>query len=154
MLGNVIGNPLATTIALSHLIFEGTLDRFPRLKLCAAHGGGYLPSYADRSDYGCGTRPEECTISLDRRPTEYLKQLYFDSLVFTSDALRHLVAVYGASQLMIGTDYPFPWTAPPGDARLPRFLAVDHVLDTPGLSDAERIAILGGNAAALFRIPE
>ena len=55
MLGNVIGNPLATTIALSHLIFEGTLDRFPRLKLCAAHGGGYLPSYADRSDYGCGT---------------------------------------------------------------------------------------------------
>ena len=59
MLDNVIGNPLATTIALSHLIFEGTLERFPRLTLCAAQGGGYRPSYADRSDYGCGTRPEQ-----------------------------------------------------------------------------------------------
>src|SRR6266581_157716 len=48
-LTNVIGNPLDTTIALSHLIFEGTLDRFPGLKICAAHGGGYLPSYAARS---------------------------------------------------------------------------------------------------------
>ena len=75
-LGNVIGNPLATTIALSHLIFEGTLDRFPGLKLCAAHGGGYLPSYSDRSDYGCATRPEQCTGPLARRPTDYVKQLY------------------------------------------------------------------------------
>src|SRR2546422_6474027 len=53
LLENVIGNPLETTIALSHLIFEGTLDRFPGLKICAAHGGGYLPSYAGRSDQGC-----------------------------------------------------------------------------------------------------
>src|SRR5262249_5613893 len=52
-LGNVIGNPLETTLALSHLIFEGTLDKFPNLKICAAHGGGYLPSYAARSDQGC-----------------------------------------------------------------------------------------------------
>ncbi len=152
MLGNVIGNPLATTIALSHLIFEGTLDRFPRLKICAAHGGGYLPSYVDRSDYGCGTRPAECTGPLNKRPTEYVKQLYSDSLVFTSEALRHLVAVLGVSQIMIGTDYPYPWTTTPDDARVPRFLPVDHVLGTPGLSDADRIAILGGNAANLFRI--
>ena len=55
LLTNVIGNPLETTIALSHLIFEGTLDRFPGLKLCAAHGGGYLPSYCARSDHGCLT---------------------------------------------------------------------------------------------------
>ena len=82
-----------------------------------------------------------------------MKQLYFDSLVFTSEALRHLVAVYGASQIMIGTDYPYPWTATPDDARVPRFLAVEHVLGTPGLSDADRVAILGGNAASLFNIP-
>ena len=56
-LDNVIGNPLETTIALSHLIFDGSLDRFPKLKLIAAHGGGYLPSYAARSDIGCSTRP-------------------------------------------------------------------------------------------------
>ena len=66
---------------------------------------------------------------------------------------RHLVAVYGASQIMIATDYPYPWTATPRDGSLPRFLAVDHVLGTPGLSDADRVAILGGNAANLFNIP-
>ena len=152
-LGNVIGNPLATTLALSHLIFEGTLERFPGLRICAAHGGGYLPSYADRSDYGCGTRPGQCTGPLAELPTTYVKQLYVDALVFSSEALRHLVSVLGASRIVIGTDYPFPWTATPDDARLPRFQAVDHVLDTPGLSDADRVAILGGNAAALFDIP-
>src|SRR5881409_4392079 len=92
LLTNVIGNPLETTIALSHLIFEGTLDRFPTLKLCAAHGGGYLPSYGARSDHGCLTFPDRCSKTpLQKRPTEYLRQLYFDSLVFTSEALRHLM---------------------------------------------------------------
>ena len=87
----VIGGRRVRTIDVhSHCeIFEGTLDRYPGLKLCAAHGGGYLPSCASRSDYGCGTRPELCTAPLDKRPTEYLMQLYFDSLVFTSEALQH-----------------------------------------------------------------
>jgi aminocarboxymuconate-semialdehyde decarboxylase len=142
VLTNVIGNPLDTTIALSHLIFEGTLDRFPGLRICAAHGGGYLPSYADRSDHGCLTFPEQCGKTLKKRPTEYLKLLYFDSLVFSGEALRHLVAVCGASQIVLGTDYPYPWTS----------TAVDHVLSAPGLSDADRIGILGGNAAALLNI--
>ena len=143
VLGNVIGNPLATTIALSHLIFEGTFDRFPQLKICAAHGGGYLPSYADRSDHGCLTFPEQCTKTLKKRPTEYLKQLYFDSLVFTGEALRHLIAsAGGVSQIVLGTDHPFPWTS----------TAVDHVLGAPGLSDADRVAILGGTAARLLNI--
>jgi aminocarboxymuconate-semialdehyde decarboxylase len=142
VLTNVIGNPLGTTMALSHLIFEGTLDRFPRLKICAAHGGGYLPAYADRSDHGCITFPEQCNKALKKRPTEYLKQMYFDSLIFTAEALRHLVAVAGVSQIMLGTDFPYPWTT----------TAVDHVLNTPGFSDADKIAILGGNAMKLFRI--
>jgi aminocarboxymuconate-semialdehyde decarboxylase len=143
VLGNVIGNPLATTIALSHLIFEGTLDRFPRLKICAAHGGGYLPSYADRSDHGCLTFPEQCTRTLKKRPTDYLKQIYVDSLVFTAEALRHLIAVCGIGQIVLGTDHPFPWTS----------TAVDHVLGAPGLSNGDRIAILGGNAARLLNMP-
>ena len=143
VLGNVIGNPLATTIALSHLIFEGTLDRFPRLKICAAHGGGYLPSYADRSDHGCLTFPEQCTRTLKKRPTDYLKQIYVDSLVFSGEALRHLIAVCGVGQIVLGTDHPFPWTS----------TAVDHVLGTAGLSNTDRIAILGGNAARLLNMP-
>src|SRR5256714_577400 len=141
-LENAIGNPLETTIALSHLIFEGTLDRFPGLKICAAHGGGYLPSYAARSDAICVTFPDRCTKPLRKKPTEYLRQLYFDSLVFTPEALRHLVAETGPNQIVMGTDYPFPWTR----------TSVDHILGTPGLSDDERVAMLGGTAAKLLNI--
>jgi aminocarboxymuconate-semialdehyde decarboxylase len=142
-LDNTIWNPLETTLALSHLIYEGTLDRFPGLKLCAAHGGGYLASYADRSDHICLTFPERCAaVPLKKKPTEYLKQLYFDSLVFTPEALRHLAAQVGPSQLVMGTDDPFPWTR----------TAVDHILGTPQLSDAQRAAILGGTAARLLGI--
>jgi aminocarboxymuconate-semialdehyde decarboxylase len=140
-LTNVIGNPLETTIFLSHLIFEGTLDRFPGLKICGAHAGGYLPSYIARSDYGCVRFPEGCNAR--KKPSEYLHQLYFDSMVFTAEGLRHLVAECGVSQIMIGTDYPFPWST----------TTVDHILNTPGLSDADKRAILGENAAKLLRIP-
>ncbi|MGE5526427.1 MAG: amidohydrolase family protein [Rhodospirillaceae bacterium] len=141
-LSNVIGNPLDTTIALSHLIFEGTLDKFPRLKVCAAHGGGYLGSYAPRSDHGCFVSPQNCNpnIVLKKKPTEYLNQLYFDALVFTPEALRHLVAQVGASQVVLGTDHPIPWEQHP----------VDHVMATTSLSDAQKIAILGGNAEKLL----
>jgi aminocarboxymuconate-semialdehyde decarboxylase len=145
-LENVIGNPLETTIALSHLIFDGSLDRFPRLKLIAAHGGGFLPSYAGRSDHGCLTRPDSCPGGsygpIKKKPSEYLKQVYYDTMVFTAEALRHLAAEVGTSQLVIGTDSPYPWTK----------TAVDHVLSTPSLSDADKTAILQGNAAKLLGI--
>ncbi len=142
-LNNVISNPLETTIALSHLIFDGTLDRFPGLKICAAHGGGYLPSYSARSDHGCATSPGSCSPTpLKKHPSEYLRQLYFDSLVFTPEALRHLIAECGASQIVMGTDWPYPWTT----------TAVDHILNTPGLSADERRAMLGGTASKLLGI--
>ena len=75
-LGNTIGNPLETTVFLSHLIFEGTLDRFPGLKICGAHAGGYLPSYSGRSDALCGRGGgigADCT-ALKRKPSEYFKR--------------------------------------------------------------------------------
>jgi aminocarboxymuconate-semialdehyde decarboxylase len=142
VLTNTIGNPLETTIALSHLIFEGTLDRFPGLKICAAHGGGYLPSYAARSDAVMQTFPKRMTGTMKKKPTDYVRQLYYDSIVFTPEALRHLVAETGPGQVVMGTDYPFPWTS----------TSVDHILDTPGLSDADKVAILGGTAARLLGI--
>ncbi len=152
MLGNTIGNEVATAIGLGHLIFEGVLDRYPGLKIVSAHGGGYLPAYAPRTDYGCGTR--ECGPVPERLPSEYIQdRLFFDSAVFTSEALRHLIAVSGSSQIVIGTDYPFSWTFPTRDPRLPRFTPVEHILGTPGLSDADRAAMLGGNAARLLKIP-
>ena len=143
-LGNTIANPLETTIALSHLIFEGTLDRFPGLKIIAAHGGGYLPSYADRSDHACFVGPAGCDpkITLKKKPTEYLKQLYFDSLVFTPEAIRHLAAQVGSSQIVMGSDYPYPWQLHP----------VDHIFACTSLTEQEKLAILGGTAARLLRI--
>ena len=142
LLDNIIGNPLETTIALSHLIFEGTLDQFPGLKICAAHAGGFLPSYAGRSDQGCLTFPDRCTRTLAKKPTEYIRQLYYDNIIFTPEGMRHLVAETGPGQVVMGTDYPYPWTT----------TSVDLILATPGLSDAERVAILGGTAAKLLGI--
>src|SRR3954466_15608488 len=142
LLTNTIGNPLETTIALSHLIFEGTLDRFPGLKICAAHGGGFLPSYANRSDAVIRTFPERVGSLPKKQPTAYLRdgQLFFDTIVFAPEGLRHLIAETGPGQIMIGTDYPFPWTS----------TEVELVLNTPGLTDDERIAILGGTASRLL----
>jgi aminocarboxymuconate-semialdehyde decarboxylase len=142
VLTNTIGNPLETTIALSHLIFEGTLDRFPGLKICAAHGGGYLPSYAARSDAIGTTFPHRMTRQLKKKPTEYVRQLYVDSIVFTPEALRHLAAEVGPGQILMGTDYPYPWTK----------TSVDHILGTPGLADTDRAAMLGDTAAKLLRL--
>jgi aminocarboxymuconate-semialdehyde decarboxylase len=146
LLTNTIGNPLETTIALSHLIFEGTLDRFPGLKICAAHGGGFLPSYANRSDAVTRCFPNRVGPLPKKNPTAYLRdgQLYFDTIVFTPEALRHLIAETGPDRIMIGTDYPFPWTS----------TEVDLVLNTPGLTDDQRIGILGGTAAKLMGIKD
>jgi aminocarboxymuconate-semialdehyde decarboxylase len=103
-MSNVVGNPLDTTIALQHLIYEGVLDKFPKLKICAAHGGGFLGSYALRMDFSCFVSPVNCNTSvvLKKKPSEYLRQIYFDALVFTTEALRHLDAEVGASQVVLG----------------------------------------------------
>jgi len=86
--------------------------------------------------------PANCNpqIVLKKKPAEYLNQLYFDALVFTPEALRHLVAQVGASQIVLGSDHPIPWEQHP----------VDHVFATETLSDDEKAAILGGNAARLL----
>jgi predicted TIM-barrel fold metal-dependent hydrolase len=141
-LTNTVGYPLETTIALSHLIFEGIFDRFPKLKVIAAHGGGYLPSYADRSDHACLVSPKSCNpnIQLKKAPTEYLKQIYFDSLVFTPEAIRHLVAQVGASQVVLGSDFPYPFQLQP----------VDHIFASESLSDDHKADILGRTAARLL----
>jgi len=143
-LGNTIGNPLETTIALSHMIFEGTFDRHPGLKVIAAHGGGFLPSYADRSDHACLVGPAGCNpnIKLKKKPTEYLKQIWFDSLIFTPEAIRHLAAQVGSSQIVLGSDFPYIWELHP----------VDPIFACETLSDDEKRAILGETAAKLLNI--
>jgi aminocarboxymuconate-semialdehyde decarboxylase len=146
-LPNVVGNPLETTVAFTHLIFEGTLDRYPGLKICGSHGGGYLPSYGGRSDH-CAELSNRCK-PVKKHPSEYFKQqLYCDSIVFTAEGLRHLVAEVGASHVLFGTDFPFDVADPfMGDPR-----EVDSVLGAPGFSEADQRAILGETAAKLLGI--
>lgn len=141
-LGNTIGNPLETTVFLSHLIFEGTLDRFPGLKICGAHAGGYLPSYSGRSDALCGRGSGADCKALKRKPSEYFRnELYIDTMVFHEEGLRHLVAEVGADHIFYGTDYPFDWP-----------VGIDFVVNASFLNNAEKEAILGGNVAKLLRI--
>jgi aminocarboxymuconate-semialdehyde decarboxylase len=140
---NIIGNPLETTVALSHLIFEGTLDRYPGLKLVAAHGGGYLPSYIGRSDH-CHTSDDRgCSGEEQKLPSEYLRQIYFDSLVYRTQNLQQLIDEAGASQVVLGTDYPYG---------MQNRNAVAHILSVPGLNDEQREAILGGTLAKLLKL--
>jgi aminocarboxymuconate-semialdehyde decarboxylase len=139
-LSNIIGQPLETTIALSHLIFSGVLDRHPGLKIVAAHGGGYLPSYCGRSNHGHTVRPEARTAA-PQIPQQYLKKLWFDTLVYEPEALRHLIDVVGASQLIVGTDYPFD---------MGHYEPHALVENTPHITQEEVAAILGGNAASLL----
>lgn len=138
-LGNVIGNPLDTTIALSHLIFGGVLDRYPGLKICVAHGGGFLPAYAGRMDHAYHHRADCCTC-IQRPPSEYLAQLYFDTLVFDPAQLDALIKRWGADRLCLGSDYPFDMAEP------------DPVGFHSYLEDTSRDLILGANAERLLGI--
>ncbi|GAA0898718.1 amidohydrolase family protein [Virgisporangium aurantiacum] len=139
-LGNTVGNPVETAVALSHLIFTGVLDRFPRLRIVAAHGGGYLPTYIGRSDHAWDVRPD--ARGCERAPSTYLRRMWFDALVYTPEALRHLVEAVGPERVMLGTDYPFDMGVTDPVARL----------DAAGLPTDHRAAIAARTAAALFRI--
>jgi len=137
---NVVGNPLETTLALHHLIFSGTLERCPDLKILAVHGGGYLPSYAGRIDHAWGAR-QDCQASLPHPPTYYLKKIWFDSVVFSHHQLAYLVSLYGADKIVMGSDYPFD---------MADYDPVEHVATTDGLSDEDKAKVAGSTAAALL----
>jgi len=140
-LSNIVGQPVETAVALSHLIFGGVLDRHPGLKICAAHGGGYLPTYIGRSDHGFHNRPD--AHSMAEAPSAYLKRIWFDSLVYSPAALRRLIDQVGAGQVVVGTDYPFD---------MGHYDIHALVGKTPDLTLAEREAILGGTATRLLEL--
>ena len=140
-LGNIIGNPLETTFFLTRMIFDGVLDRFPQLKICGSHGGGYLPSYLGRTEVACRVR-NNANCANQKNPSEYLSdQIFVDSMVFSEEGLRHLVAETGVSQVVYGSDIPFNWPD-----------TIDLIAQSPSLGDADKEAILGGNLIRLLRI--
>jgi len=138
---NVIGNPLDTTLALHFLIFDGVLERYPKLKILAVHGGGYLGGYSGRIDHAWGARSDTHGV-LPRAPTSYLKQVYVDTVVFTPHQLRHLVEVFGADHVLLGTDWPFD---------MMEYDPVGHVVAS-GFDAKATEAICGGNVKKLIGI--
>ncbi|HEU4895526.1 MAG TPA: amidohydrolase family protein [Acidimicrobiia bacterium] len=140
---NCIGNPLETMVSVTRMIFSGLFEEHPGIKLVLLHGGGYLPFYSSRADHTWEVRPETRVKIPDRPPSDYMKMLHYDSMVFQPLYLRHLIEIVGPDRVMLGTDFPFDMgeTDPVG-----------LIEATEGLSDTEREGIRGGNAARLFAV--
>lgn len=139
-LKNLIGNPLETTVALASLIFGGVLDRLPELKLCFAHGGGYGCLGIARMDHGASVRHE--MQAMTKMPSDYLRGLYFDSLVHGHRTLDHIIDLAGIDRIVLGSDYPADMGQPD---------PVSFIESHPGLGESERSKILSENLSALLR---
>jgi aminocarboxymuconate-semialdehyde decarboxylase len=137
---NVIGNPLETTIALHYLIFDGVLERHPKLKILAVHGGGYLGAYPGRIDHAWGARSDSHG-ALPQPPTAYLKRIYVDTVVFTPVQLAALVRVFGADHVVLGTDYPFD---------MAEYDPLGHIAAVEEFDAATVAALAGGNTKRLL----
>lgn len=139
---NLIGHPLEATLAISHLIFDGVMERHPGLKICVAHGGGFLPAYSGRMDHAYHAR-KDVREGLPLAPTEYLKRMYFDTMVFEPDQLGYLIDKFGADHILMGTDYPYDMGEDDPNGLVAR---------VPNLSEADKSAICGTTAASLLKI--
>ena len=137
---NIIGNPFDTTLALHYLIFDGVLERHPKLKILAVHGGGYLGAYSGRIDHAWGAR-SDCNAGLPKPPTAYLKQVYVDTVVFTPLQLKALVDLFGANHVIMGTDYPFDML---------EYDPIGHIASVDSFDDATRAKLAGGNLKQLL----
>jgi aminocarboxymuconate-semialdehyde decarboxylase len=139
---NIIGNPLETTVATSHLIFDGVMERHPKLKIVLPHAGGYLAHYWARMDHAYKAR-SDTRGQMKRKPSSYLEKFYFDTITFDHGMLAHLIARFGADHVLLGTDYPY-------DMGMER--PIEFIEGVKGLSKAELAAIEGMNAARLLKI--
>lgn len=139
---NVMGHPIENTLAIGNLIFGGVMERHPSLKIVVAHGGGFLPAYAGRMDHAYHAR-EDVREGLPKPPSEYLKLIHFDTMVFESDQLEFLIRKYGAGHVLVGTDYPYD---------MGEIDPLGLVAQVGTLSEHDRAAITGGNAARLLGI--
>jgi aminocarboxymuconate-semialdehyde decarboxylase len=129
-------------VAASHLIFDGVMERYPKLKIVLPHAGGYLAHYWARMDHAWRARPD-CRTVIKKKPSESLEKFYFDTITFDRTMLKQLVQRYGAEHVLLGTDYPYD-------------MGMEHPVDfiggTPGVSAADKGRIMGGNAARLLKI--
>ncbi len=142
-LHNAVGRPAETTIAIARLVMAGVFDRYPDLRVCVVHGGGFLPYQAGRLQRGWEGMPGVADTDLATPPLDVVKQLYYDTILHNPLALRYLIDLVGPARIMVGTDYPFE----AGD--LDPLPAIDAV---PNLTGEERNLIVAGTAAQLLGI--
>lgn len=141
-LNAVCGNPADSTLCLGYMLYSGVFDRFPKLKICALHGGGFLPYHLGRFDKEFETGRKVRPAQAKKPPSAYVKNLYFDTLVYDVDTLEYLKAKVGADRLMLGTDYPYTL----GD-----WLGVEKI-QALKCAQADKDAILEGNARRVLKL--
>ena len=139
-LTKLLGNPYDSTVMIANLMFSGTLDELPDIKLCVAHGGGFAPYQIGRLQHGHRVRPEP-KVNTETPPLKLFGRLFFDTITFCPRALRYLIDLVGAEHVVLGTDAPFDM----GDED-----PLATVEAVPGLTDAERDAISSGTALKLL----
>ncbi len=132
----LVGMPAEASRAICSLIFSGTLEQCPGLRICFAHGGGAFPSTIGRIEHGFDVRPDLCAADNPHSPKKYLGQMYFDSLVHSKEVLDYLVGLVGANRIALGTDYPFPL----GE------LEPGKLIENAGYDDVTRDRLLSGTA--------
>src|SRR5713226_4125778 len=137
-LWNSVGQAFEEAMAISSLMYDGVLERFPELKICISHGGGYMPYYMGRIHRNY-VEKANTRINMRKPPIEYLRMLYFDSCVYERPVLQHLVDKVGGDRVLLGSDYPVGEGKP-----------IEFVRETETLSSAQKEQIVGANAAALL----
>jgi aminocarboxymuconate-semialdehyde decarboxylase len=140
-LGNLIGNPLDTTIAAASLFFGGVLDRHPKLKVMLAHGGGFTPYQAARWEHGWKVRPEP-KVNIKQPPRGIAMRFYYDTILHSAATLQAMIGLVGADRVMLGSDYPYDMAM------------LDCVAHVKGLkiSDADKDSILSSRAVELLKV--
>ncbi|MCB0153303.1 MAG: amidohydrolase [Anaerolineae bacterium] len=141
-LWNAYANPAETALTAAHMVMSGLLEEHPNLKICLFHGGGHLPYQIGRLDRAYEVRPE-ARQKISAPPSSYFKKFYFDTITHSGPALAYLIDLVGVEQVLLGSDYPF-------DMGYDR--PAELVEQLPGLSEADKQAILGGNAQRLLNL--
>jgi aminocarboxymuconate-semialdehyde decarboxylase len=139
-LWNSVGQAFEEAMAIASLIYDGVLERHPKLKICVSHGGGYMPYYMGRIDRNYAEKANT-RVNMRRPPVEYLRMLYYDSCVYDQPVLQHLVDKVGADRVVLGSDYPVGEMKP-----------VEFVRGSATLSASQKDRIVAGNAATLLAL--
>jgi len=140
-LGNIVGNPMETTLAVGSVVFGGVLERHRGLRFCWAHGGGFFPYQIGRFDHGYTVR-EEVKANIKKPPSGYLDPMYYDTVTHGEPALTFLIKRMGADKVLYGTD--FPWD-------MGEYDSIPTIKSMKSISGAERVRVLGENSAKLFK---